>query len=825
MLKADNVQKNAFGDVFLSACGASKFQNTPYDLIFQRFLSEQFARKDTLYVITGTDCGLLVKKLLLQEDHGNVYLFLDLPEVIEKIDRNQWANHIHFYDDVSELFSDLLHEDFSYYLYTQKIVLTQAYCVDVSDSASDYVELWERVHKMRTEVVEPIFQSFRTFYYENCRLLNVADNTTPFGVLKDRCKGMGAVLIAGGPTLDESIKWIQQHQSQLVVAAVGRVCRRLNQEGITPDLIFSVDPFDVSFDNSKGIYAFQEQSVLVHSFHVNPKLIGQWHGASFYLGSQFPWAEHKQTDNLETKGPTVTNAALESLLWMGIDHLFLAGVDFCFPGGKTHESKSDEARFSAVSVLDSVDEVVNYQGERVPTEKSFKKSHRNFQASLDTAKSPPRVFSLSDKSAMLEGAEYSKAPPQTASINKSEVRQTLQRLGTVSCEQSRRLLNQNLSVIHNQIQRFEEVAKYAEKAKCLLASLAEKGSGLSKHDHRKLTNNKARIEKKLGRDGDFVFRYNSQFFSPFFTKNHQAQAVDTDQSEAEAALQAFFSGVNAFASTYKQILDDARERLVTKRAELFAKQPLRSLYQFWQDTEEWGRYQNYRSCCSDAVPDSLEDRALLQQAKQYFLAACEDRETQLSSKIAARATHADKVYQRIQTAFDQDDGEALAAIQVDAHQSDASEALKHLVDAAVDDQSFRLTQALAGYQKVDDPLLTLFSLKRQFALLVKLNRPTEALGVLKRLTKFDFSYWISYADLVYAYGKHEDAINVLEHYLQCLPKDIGTRLKVAGWCFRHAYIDRAKAHLGLVLELEPDNPSAAQLMAQCDSPSANQSKL
>ena len=59
-----NLVANQFGDKYLFPVNRKLFEQIDYQTRFKREYGDTFNSKDTLYIISGTDSGLLVKQLL-----------------------------------------------------------------------------------------------------------------------------------------------------------------------------------------------------------------------------------------------------------------------------------------------------------------------------------------------------------------------------------------------------------------------------------------------------------------------------------------------------------------------------------------------------------------------------------------------------------------------------------------------------------------------------------------------------------------------------------------------------------------------------------------
>ena len=77
--------ENQFGDKYLFSVNRRNFEQLDYQTIFLKEFDDTFDKEDTLYIITGTDSGMMVKQLLkTPPEKGSAYIFIDFPEVIEQ---------------------------------------------------------------------------------------------------------------------------------------------------------------------------------------------------------------------------------------------------------------------------------------------------------------------------------------------------------------------------------------------------------------------------------------------------------------------------------------------------------------------------------------------------------------------------------------------------------------------------------------------------------------------------------------------------------------------------------------------------------------------
>jgi len=347
--------ENQFGDQYLFSVNQKNFETIDYQTLFNKEYGKTFEQKDSLYIIFGTDSGLLVKQLLkTPPKKGSTYLFIEFPEIIEltksqypELDKEDFNNSNSGYRRIIVTTEDKWEEE------AKKIGL-ETYCYinkvkQIKSLASQYYYIGEYLflRKALEDRINHLVWNFQTQIgnqvFEQRQLENLAENHSPAILLKDYFKGKSALILAGGPSLDNYIEWIEENQEHYVVIAVTRIARRLLQTKIKPDIFVSVDPHPINFDVSKEVFNFEKESLLINQYHVSPMLLGNWLGIKFYLDKLFPWETTLNIKNLGGIGPTVTNTAVQCAINLGIKQQILFGVDLCYsPEGYTHANGSNE---------------------------------------------------------------------------------------------------------------------------------------------------------------------------------------------------------------------------------------------------------------------------------------------------------------------------------------------------------------------------------------------------------------------------------------------------------------------------------------------------
>jgi len=346
-----------------------QFNQTLSSSIYQTFVGQQLPN-DKLFVVLGTDSGLLIDYLARIATAGQRFVCVDFPEVIESLKQTRATllqEHPHFKVELctfeafeyEQLYTR--HED--YVIRNAIILLRSLVMVEGKGGYQNFDQKHqERFHQFRVDRVDN--RDFKKTFDQ--QIENSCDLQHPLSAIKGRLTGdIPAILLGGGPSLDHVMPWLKENQQKVWIFAASRICKRLIKEGITPDFIGVFDGQALIFDYSKEMYEFEKESILITGEHPHASVIQQWSGLKTYSRRRFPWARGGE-ENFISDGPTVTNALFGISCYLGVSQLYLAGVDFCFtPEGVCHESGSIEAKNQQRDASDT--KAKNYRGEEVST--------------------------------------------------------------------------------------------------------------------------------------------------------------------------------------------------------------------------------------------------------------------------------------------------------------------------------------------------------------------------------------------------------------------------------------------------------------------------
>jgi uncharacterized Rossmann fold enzyme len=178
--------------------------------------------------------------------------------------------------------------------------------------------------------------------------------------------GKQVTIVGGGPTLMEEMGTV--YDSTLVIAA-SSVLRTLLAgnawfpRGIVPAVVVSVDTDPVNVCQLDGIDMEQTRCIaLVYHPQIAPAIVAAWKGPRYFFGNEL------------FMGGTVMHAAADLAVQMGAAEVHMVGMDFCYPGGRSHAEGHQDGRI--VGAKPELRETVDGYGNLVYTAPNLAQYHR-----------------------------------------------------------------------------------------------------------------------------------------------------------------------------------------------------------------------------------------------------------------------------------------------------------------------------------------------------------------------------------------------------------------------------------------------------------------
>ncbi len=330
---------------------------SPAQRALERHFGQRLHQQDRLYLLVGSDSGQLIRFVHSHAPlpRGSRWVFIEPPAIAAVLrDATPVAALL---DDFVRLMTPEEWRDATELMQLDDYFRIGGVVLEQSLAALDHTS-----HQYQTLIGEldselssrryMITANLGKLPFIRAQLGNVPNFYQPLLPLKDLFAGKTALILAGGPSLDQEIDWIIAHRPRLFLLAVSRISARLRQVGITPDMVVTVDPHAVSFTVSRQMFEFDARTILVAGNHAYPGIVNRWPHRLLYTDELLPWPEIP-TDgapvlnppgNLVSAGPTVTHTCVTLAAYLGFTTIAFAGLDLCHaPNGQTHAQGSSEA--------------------------------------------------------------------------------------------------------------------------------------------------------------------------------------------------------------------------------------------------------------------------------------------------------------------------------------------------------------------------------------------------------------------------------------------------------------------------------------------------
>lgn len=819
---------NSFGDQYSHSVNGSAFNRVGSAAFYKQHFGEALQEEDSLYIILGTDSGLLPKYLQSSGlPDGTRYIFIELPEILNQLESlppkegldsriilttpEQWTEHA-------------VEIEYQNYVYLDRMKFYR------SIGAEDlHIEAYQETGRVLQEELEKIRwilnAEIGSSLFNQRQLENLSENRLSAKCLAGTFIGKSAVILGGGPSLDKSLPWVIEHRGDLLVIAVSRICRRLLEVDLVPDVVVSIDPNEISFDISKEMLLLWERTIFVSQHHVVSSLLGQWRGRSYFIGPRFEWPTPWNDECLTARGPTVTNTAIELVVQMGVERVFLSGVDLCFSkDGFTHAQGSNEQK-AGPQLGQGQLWVETNTGDRAETTPDFHSAITiiSDQASLAREKGC-QLYSLSEEAAKIGGVEFCSFESVQLEPLPYPAFEMLQEMMPEDNLQLRVEYLQGILVeLNRAITIFKEIKSYAEDG--LRANdnfFGHRGQAKGNPKYRKKL---ARIEKKL-KNGypDFVLLVKKVGIRDFLKMTHGEQDHQQwDESDIERLGRVYYESYCNSAKRLLEMVQAARERVLSRLEEERENPDFNLLIKQWEKDQQPGRALVWKTRhAGEEIPQEfIMEFKRLEKGFEKVLA-----ETETMHMMRARAwSQLGMVCGKLKLMYRRGEQESLERMLDSLALIDGQEAkaLYHLGNGFLAELVDTVDMALEQYQLVIDLLIEEQggaaleeALLRVFVISLNQQDFENALLSANCLAGFSPAYLQYYADMLCLAGDKVGALDVYADHLEKMNSDLSVMLKMGSLYLDLNVEEGARLMFETVLEQEPSNQAAKQLLSEME---------
>ncbi|MFB0979510.1 MAG: DUF115 domain-containing protein [Alteromonadaceae bacterium] len=813
---------NQYNEQYLYSVNRNAFIKESSQSIYKRHFAENFDQEESLYIILGTDSGLLASYIINKETPKNTrYLFIELSHIIDQIKDNLPAD----YDKENVAFStpdnwvDIANElEMKVYVYKNNVNFVKSLAA-IDCYLFDYHTNNQKVIKELESTLFFTRAIVGVYPFMTRQLMNISENRHSSALLNDLFSGKTCAILGGGPSLDDDIQWLKDNQKNIVIIAVSRIAKLLLKHELIPHIIVSVDPYNVSFDVSKELLQLPPQVLFLHANCVTPNLLSQWHGRSICIGKRFPWEDDTDKNSSIMSGPTVTNTALKVAIEMGFSNILLSGVDLCYSQtGVSHASGSNEAKVGPILGQPGV-WVETYSGDKAETSISFDNAVLSLSGQAGKViDQGVCIYNLSKNAARTKHIDH--IPTSQLSFDEKEddiwqkIHSALPEISqSATREDDNVILNKVIKVLKN-IQKIKLLAEEALQCNIKLFSVKGKESENFKY---KLRMDK--IEKKLTTSYKKTEAFVKNFGLNEFIKSAQTSHDDWSDDKIQETGRLYYQAYIDSSNTLIKLLQSCIERIKSRIEEEKESPNFDIIFKQWQQDKHFGRAQSWlKNSHHHSVKLTDELTVKFNEHATKFNKVLNDDDSPHLARTRKEASLTG-VRRKIIVLFHQNNMDGLNVLANSLSIYSGIEENKKLAeDLCILAHAFYFvikgqdTEALQYFDLLNQDEIKEDELQQIASLALKLKDYDRAERAFKSLSDLASIYTSQYAKILKLLGKVEQSIICYTDYLAENPEDALAWISLGTIYQGINEDDSAKTAFEYALEHEPNNHIALKYL-------------
>lgn len=785
--------ENPWGEKYIEEINRTDFTNALSTDLFNQILDFNLQEENCLFIISGSDSGLLLPWLHKQKiGRGSRLAVVELDEV---------------YALVAPAYRGLLDDSHAgnaggsaSTITLHKFSTWQDDIFDGSDhawirggtvrllesnaSSADYSRLYTAMHRAISKATEQRMTEVSTGLnreiFSKMQFRNAVDSIEPLRINSKIGQGKTAVVLGGGPSLDLHLDWIKQHRENLFLIAVSRIANKLLKEELKPDLVVSVDPQDVSYEVSKQGVLWTDVP-LAYNYHVSAKLLQQWQGPTFYMGRRLPWHSEEQEKNcVPACGPTVSHAAVIIATHLGFSQILMTGVDLCFSASaSTHADDSPEQMIQKMPTLCNA-QVKTYTGRIAGSNILLKNSVDALEEiGAYSRQQNIQLYNLSEDAAYCPSIGHL----ATHNVELPEEKPTLSEYVNLDV---RSVTMKELENLEREFKRarhiFSKIRTMCTKAKTLVEQIHGKNAV---GNSAKISSKLARLRKQIESEyPEYINAVTYHYGIEFSKTNVPTDFNDMSAEELVGWGQHYYKLVERGARSLIEEIDAQIPRLQLRRDEQDVNVDIRQLVKRWREDETPGRILRWKRLNWGNVKP--QERAWIQRTIGKFRATLNAPTAKYSQFYRSQNENVDNVLKSLVFLMENQSISELQAIEL---KLDASvwpySAFKPYTAGLIKILQDDRTSAMGEFQgaidicsaRMDTHPDAIDSMKRLIeeclvrmtSCSMKLNDYQSAMTTLGMLCEMLPSYVVSYAKMLDLCGQRDFAIELLQSYVELYP--------------------------------------------------------
>jgi len=806
-----NWKQNRYGDNYLYELNRDDFAMRPASEVLGRRFMSSLLEDDYLYIVIGTDSGLLIEHVLANRSSSarSRYVFVEPTEAFAALrldDRvfPEWMQACL----PAGLDGCRPAARFSQFCFRGRVRVVKSMAAE-ADHAGVYAAVSESVLISQTKNEHEVLVSLGTKVFVERHILNSPDCFRPASEIYPALAGRRVLVVAAGPSLDLHLDWIAENRDRFVIIAVARVGSTLARHGILPDYYSIIDPHPAMLNVARDALAQSDVVPLLTSYHAHGDVVANWRSEVFYCGPRLPWDSPLNVPAPGVFGPTVTHFSLLIAIRAQPAEIYLAGMDLCFGGTglKSHCSGSGENKAGPALGRQGVQQVETYGGGVADADVNLLMSVDSAAMLAGLAKSLcVPVFNLSREAARVDGIEYRNPADIDFGVDPGE-RTMVARCDLEAYRRYLKALKKEFSVLSEDLLKLK--ADLSKRRRRIAELVDQRGRVVGKHV-------KAidAIDKRADKFGRGIDEFVKHWGVGYFMSNYDDKEVEEITAED---LTRFY---RTYYDAYLQSIDEIQK--VLGRASSKSERRLREL-----STTD----------CAALAADWVESREYLRAEKSMLverLSGCPDYEANRNAlhvrfdEMYAELARADErrcessVNQRsvLTTAYYLFDRKRVDALREladfvrDKGEGVFSPTLLPLLEGLLAELAGSPEMALERFERVaagDDRSLIELALMQIHDLARGLKDYPLCIQALECLEAFSRTYLKHHAEMLIQVGDVRGALDKLADYHEEFPEDVDNLVRIIDIYHHSGNTAQATALLEQVAAAHPSHAGVRRM--------------
>lgn len=780
--------ENSWGERYIDDLHRQVFESAVSGNYFDNHINIDFEKPDVMYVVAGSDSGLLIKYIAEKQiAAGTRFVFIEPDDIHDSLieECSDFISKEGFLLDhpnekislhaQSRWQSDVFNGDDRAWFIGGKIELIESQACQ-TDYTQTYLPLFKEIRSALEKRRFDVSNQVGSKVFARTQVVNAADNLIPLKINTEFGKGKTAIVLAGGPSLDLHIDWVIENRQKLFVIAVSRLSNKLQTLDIKPDIVVTIDPYFYSYDVSKHGLLWSDVP-LIAGYHTAPQLLQEWRGPKFFLGTRLPWTpEHSELamSTIQCGGPTVGHTAVIVASQLGFSQILMTGVDLCYSAVNTHSVDSPEAAFQTLPSLYDA-QVETYSGQMAGTQYGLQRSVKTLERLGDSINENEAVlFNLSEHAVKIECIPYKSIDNVNLNGLKADFSEYVEQYNNFDFRQD---LKDLLTSLKEARTKYHFIRRSCQNALQVIVRMYAPDEREKRGFYNsKLDKIDQRIEKRAADYMAAIHNYQSEELTAL---QKPSGFDEMNDSALEDWIRSYYKILAEGARIQLQMLDEMETRANLRLDEIDNTKSIEELIDVWNADLTPGRiFSGYH--CKDQRNQKIED------AENAFLESVHSTDTRLAVKLKSYNLDIDNCMRSLTYLYNIKNTDDLTNLSNNLVNAEwPGNVLRDFALGLIHDLSNDPETAVAHYQSVIDRCSdrladqsdTLESMQRIIEeSLVKmtqayltLNQGEEACSALGTLCEMLPQYIMSYAKLLNLCGNTDASVELLSIYIENFP--------------------------------------------------------